>query len=122
MSATERYDDEKVQRYGTIIVVGGGCYGSYYVRQLRRAVRAGALEAKRVLVVDHDVNCAVARELVSSEESGLVVDIVVADWSVFFAAYLADAVREPSRFREDAIVPSPLMPHLMGEWLVSQAR
>ena len=27
------------QRYGTNIVVGGGCYGSYHVRQLWRAVQ-----------------------------------------------------------------------------------
>ena len=30
-----------------IVVVGGGCYGSYYVRQLGRAARAGAGEPKR---------------------------------------------------------------------------
>ncbi len=47
-------------RYGTIVVVGGGCYGSYYVRQLGRASRAGALEWERLLVVDKDQRCAVA--------------------------------------------------------------
>jgi len=122
MSVPERRDDDSPQRYGTIVVVGGGCYGSYYVRQLRRAVRAGALEAQRVLVVDRDANCAVARGLSASSEESPVVEIVVADWSAFFEEYLAGAVREPSRFQADAIVPSPLMPHLMGEWLVARAR
>src|SRR5207248_2590013 len=40
MSVAERASErasERSQRYGTIVVVGGGCYGSYYVRQLRRA-------------------------------------------------------------------------------------
>ena len=49
------------QAFGTIVVVGGGCYGSYYVRQLGRAVAAGALVCRRVLVVDRDANCRVAR-------------------------------------------------------------
>jgi len=122
MSASESHDDHAVQRYGTIIVVGGGCYGSYYVRQLRRAVRAGALEAQRVVVVDRDTNCAVARELASSAPDALRVDVLTQDWSRFFADYLAKAIEAPERHRGDAIVPSPLMPHLMGEWLVARAR
>src|SRR5512133_265768 len=48
-------------RFGTIVVVGGGCYGSYYVRQLTRARDAGAIEYGRVLVVDRDPDCRVAR-------------------------------------------------------------
>ena len=48
------------QRYGRIVVVGGGCYGSYYVRQLRRAERAGAIAWDELVVVDHDQACAVA--------------------------------------------------------------
>jgi hypothetical protein len=108
--------------YGTIIVVGGGCYGSYYVRQLRRAVHAGALEAKRIVVVDRDADCAVARDVRSSAPDELSVDIITQDWSQFFADYLASAVNAPEQHRGDAIVPSPLMPHLMGEWLVARAR
>jgi hypothetical protein len=54
-----------VQRYGTIVVVGGGCYGSYYVRQLGRASSADALSAERVLVVDRDPACRVAAGLQS---------------------------------------------------------
>src|SRR5262249_17658797 len=122
MSVSEQRDDDAIQRYGTIIVVGGGCYGSYYVRQLRRAVRAGALEAQRVVVVDRDANCAVAHELVSSAPDELRVDVATQGWSAFFADYLASAVEAPERHRGDAIVPSPLMPHLMGEWLVNRAR
>jgi hypothetical protein len=120
MSASELHDDS-IQRYGTIIVVGGGCYGNYYVRQLSRALNAGALAVQRVLVVDHDVNCAVARDL-SASAGALPVEVVVEDWTRFFAGYLAGAVESPERHRGDAIVPSPLMPHLMGEWLVTCAR
>ena len=48
--------------YGTIAIVGGGCYGSYYVRQLERARRAGVIEWQRLLVVDRDAACRVASE------------------------------------------------------------
>ncbi|HTK46432.1 MAG TPA: hypothetical protein VL328_00460, partial [Gemmatimonadaceae bacterium] len=49
------------QRFGVVVVVGGGCYGSYYVRQLARAARAGAARWERLVVVDRDAACAVGR-------------------------------------------------------------
>jgi hypothetical protein len=120
MSAPE---GREPQAYGDIIVVGGGCYGGYYVRQLGRAVKANALVARRIVVVDRDPNCAVARDRAGGAENAPVeLDVVIADWSEFFAAYLGAAAREPASAALDAIVPSPLMPHLMGEWIVARAR
>lgn len=104
----------------TIVVVGGGCYGSYYVRQLRRAAAAGAVRAERILVVDRDPACAVAAE--AAGPSPLRMDLVVREWADFFDEYLTAAADSPLTFGRDAIVPSPLMPHLMGEWLVKRAR
>src|SRR5256885_369782 len=43
--------------FGTIVVVGGGCYGSYYVRQLGRAAAAGAADWDQLVVVDRDAAC-----------------------------------------------------------------
>jgi hypothetical protein len=97
------------REYGTIIVVGGGCYGSYYVRQLLRAREAGALAWRRVVVVDRDAGCRVAR-------LGDV-EVVVAEWGEFFREYLGGAGIE-----RDAVVPSPLMPHLFFEWVRDRAR
>ena len=111
-------DREGRQTYGSVIVVGGGCYGGYYVRQLRRAVSAGAIEIARLVVVDRDAHCAVAA---IRDDASLPIDLVVADWRAFFDRYLAAAADDPA-CALDAIVPSPLMPHLMGEWLVSRAR
>ena len=108
------------QTFGTIIVVGGGCYGGYYVRQLRRAAEADAIRAERVIVVDRDPSCAVARDL--SQASAVRVELVVREWREFFEEYLSKASRDPEPTTNDAIVPSPLMPHLMGEWLVGRAR
>jgi hypothetical protein len=112
-----------VQHYGTIVVVGGGCYGSYYVRQLGRASLADALGAERVLVVDRDPACRVAAELRSAGETN--VELVVSDWTAFFDSYLGDAAARAGASEgglPDAIVPSPLMPHLMYEWIERRAR
>ncbi len=103
------------QHYGTIVVVGGGCYGSYYVRQLARARAAAAVTFDEVLVVDRDAACRVATEPPVSD-----VTLVARDWKEFFAGYFAEAAA--ANADRDAIVPSPLMPHLMYEWLVDRAR
>src|SRR5258708_34441870 len=47
-------------RFGTITVVGGGCYGSYYLRQLHRAAAAGAATWNELVVVDRNPHCLVA--------------------------------------------------------------
>lgn len=108
-AATPPHPNERT--YGTICVVGGGCYGSYYVRQLLRARERGALTVDRVLVIDRDPACAVASVV------GGVVDLEISDWAVFFARYLAAPTGD-----RDAVVPSPLMPHLFLHWLESRAR
>jgi hypothetical protein len=109
-----------VQRFGTIVVVGGGCYGSYYVRQLGRAERAGALAWNALIVVDRDPECAVARLPMIERPTGL--EVRVADWRTYFAEYLTRAAADPEVHAGDAIVPSPLMPHLMADWLLERAR
>jgi hypothetical protein len=113
-----------MQRYGTVVVVGGGCYGSYYVRQLARAVKAEALAYDRLLVVDRDAGCRVASELDrTSRERGELApepEVVVSEWTDFFRAYFDEASRTGAS--TDVIVPSPLMPHLMYQWLLDRAR
>jgi hypothetical protein len=109
-----------VQRFGTIVVVGGGCYGSYYVRQLGRAERAGALAWETLVVVDRDPACAVAQLPASERPSAL--EVVAAEWHPYFSGYLTGASVNPDQHARDAIVPSPLMPHLMADWLLERAR
>jgi hypothetical protein len=102
------------QRYGDILVVGGGCYGSYYVRQLQRAAEAGVVHWRRLLVIDRDAECRVAAEGAAT--------LVVREWGSFFAEYLGAKADASASAAEDAIVPSPLMPHLMAQWVMSRAR
>ena len=107
------------QRFGRIVVVGGGCYGGYYVRQLNRAERAGAVSWDELLVVDRDPACAVSR--LHADERPPRLRLVAAAWDEFFARYLA-AASDREESLSDAIVPSPLMPHLMADWLLARAR
>jgi hypothetical protein len=108
-----------MQRFGRIVIVGGGCYGSYYLRQLGRAQRAAAIEWEELIVVDRDAACAVARS--TSEPLPPRTWLVVEEWDRYFGDYLASAAGDAAR-RRDAIVPSPLMPHLMADWLAARAR
>ena len=107
------------QSYATITIVGGGCYGSYYLRQLHRARRAHAIAWDRLVVVDRDAECAVARAQRGAGPDRA--DVVIADWDDYFDGALAAAVRQDALSR-DAIVPSPLMPHLALSWLERRAR
>jgi hypothetical protein len=106
------------QQFGRIIIVGGGCYGSYYVRQLGRAQRAGAADWEELVVVDRDTTCSVGQQGVELPPRSR---LAVAEWHGYFDLYLAQAVGDVAR-RRDAIVPSPLMPHLMADWLTERAR
>jgi hypothetical protein len=102
--------------FGDVVIVGGGCYGTFYAGQLLRARERGAARWRRLLVVDRDPGCRAATEL--RESPG--VELVGAEWGSFFDRYLGTAA--PRAGPPDAIVPSPLMPHLMYEWLVRRAR
>jgi hypothetical protein len=128
------------------VVVGGGCYGTFYARQLERARARGVLTYNRVLVVDRDPACQLTRDLPPSLDR----ELVVRDWDGFFDEYLA-AEAAPGRHpgesrgpvsagppssphplspspcdgeggRPSYIVPSPLMPHLMFNWLMRRAQ
>ncbi len=119
-----------------IVVVGGGCYGTFYARQLGAAKSKGRATFDRLLIVDRDPACQMVRELGESPDRRL----IVSDWDQFFnrflggrsaddRATLGSATARPGseaepgrRAGEDHIVPSPLMPHLMYNWLLRRAR
>jgi hypothetical protein len=92
-----------------LVVIGGGCFGRYHARQLLRAQRSGRLPRQPLVVVDRDPNCPAARELEGAPE----VSLVCSDWSVFLGRWLAAASAA------DQLIPAPLAPHLLWEWLGS---
>lgn len=101
---------------GNVVIVGGGCYGSFYARQLLRARERGRARWRRLIVVDRDGGCQVAGDA----ELAAGCELVVEEWGAFFDRFLAGPEGDAAAL--DAIVPSPLMPHLMYEWLVRRAR
>ena len=107
-------------KFGRIIVVGGGCYGNYYVRQLGRAASAGAASWMELIVVDRNPACRVATLEGDAQPDGLRVEC--ATWEEYFAKYLGAAAVNAEAIQCDAVVPSPLMPHLMAQWLLARAR
>ncbi len=112
-------DARSVVRLRQVVVIGGGCYGGWYTQQLHRALVHGALNVERVTVVDRDAACQVAGRAQVGAFEGLPLEIVHAEWADWLAGWLDDV---PPQEREgDAIVPSPLMPHLLLDWLVSRA-
>lgn len=119
MSATPPGSDTQVE-LGDVIIIGGGCYGTFYTRQLETARARGKVRYRRLLVVDRDSGCAATRELSPDDDR----QVITADWGDFLDRYLAGAMdaNHPGQGPDDVIVPSPLMPHLMYEWLVRRAR
>ena len=102
-----------------IVVIGGGCYGSFYAGQLAEARARDKIAFRRVILVDRNPACQAVRDHPLEADFTLAVD----DWNPFLDEFLN---REPAPHGtpDDAIVPSPLMPHLMAHWLgrVAQRR
>ncbi len=96
-----------------LVVVGGGCYGCYHTRQLVKALRAARLPEQHVLVVDRDRGCRAASEFEGAAE----VTLLTADWREFLRGWLPGDARP-----EDQLIPAPLAPHLLWEWLAAELR
>lgn len=114
--ATVRADGSAPLAFGRVVIIGGGCYGSYYLQQLRRARARGAAVIRELLLVDRDPACRVAREAAEVATGAQDHRLVVAEWEPFLEEFL----RGPTA-ADDAIVPSPLMPHLLLYWLRDRA-
>ncbi len=98
-------------------MVGGGCYGTFYASQLAKAKARGKADYRTVIVVDRNPDCQARRELGEAGDR----QFVRQEWSAFFDDWLAHAPRAHDA-RDDHIVPSPHMPHLMFEWVLRRAR
>jgi hypothetical protein len=101
-----------------VIVVGGGCYGTFYATQLAKAKEKGKARFRKVVVVDRDPVCRARRELGEAPDR----EFVERGWTEYFDAFLGSSERSALDAPQDFIVPSPLMPHLMFEWVVRRAR
>lgn len=105
--------------FARIVVIGGGCYGSWYAQQLTRAITRGALTVREIVVVDRDPDCQVAVRWRAGAYAPAPLRVVMSAWDTFLAEWLAEG---PEALAHDAMVPSPLMPHLCLDWLVARAQ
>lgn len=110
-------DEAPATAFRDVVVVGGGCYGTFYGRQLEAAADRGKVTFRQVVLVDRDPYCQAVRELTPRADRA----IVVARWDDYLDALLAREAPHAGQ-PDDAIVPSPLMPHLMAHWLEREAR
>jgi hypothetical protein len=106
-------------RFERVVVIGGGCYGSWYTQQLTRAMRRGALTVADIVVVDRDRACRVGQALAADAYAGMPVRLDTREWAAYLVDWLASG---PEALEGHAMVPSPLMPHLCLDWLVARAR
>ena len=92
------------------IIVGGGCYGHFYVRQLLRG--AERIGLTRLTVVDRDPQCRVAREFSDPR-----LQLVVREWRDFLFPYFRELVAraEQSGAVTAHYVPPCLAPHILFE-------
>lgn len=97
-------------RVPSFVVIGGGESGVFYVRQLLRARAAGVLDTDRILVIDRNPSCLVARD------PSPLVEVEVTDWGEWLDAHL-DHLES-----DDHVVPYHWAPHLFFDWLTRQAR
>jgi hypothetical protein len=116
LSTADASSDSVVLR--DVAIVGGGCYGIFYARQMVRAAERGAARYRRLLIVDRDRACRFAKEMGAARDR----ELVTSEWAEFFDTWLGGMSPSGKDEPPDAIVPSPLMPHLMYDWLVRRAR
>ena len=105
--------------FSRIVVIGGGCYGSWYTQQLARAQSSGALSVTEVTVVNRNANCKVATGLDEQKYGTLNVTLAVSTWANYLDQWLTES---DEALTHQAMVPSPLMPHLLLDWLVARAQ
>jgi hypothetical protein len=101
-----------------VVVVGGGCYGTFYATQLAKAKARGKARFRTVVIVDRDAGCRARSELPEAPDRSF----VTSEWDAFFDRFLFEAQPTAAPDSPDYIVPSPHMSHLMFEWLVRRAR
>jgi hypothetical protein len=118
-SRTPREPARDLLRFNRIVVIGGGCYGSWYAGQLARATERGALAASEIVVVDRNPACKVAGLLADGAFDTLPLRLVHTTWDAYLAEWLGAG---SDALAGDAMVPSPLMPHLCLDWLMARAR
>lgn len=92
------------------MIFGGGCYGTFYGRQLLRARASGAHPVDGIRIVDHDPECRARAEL------GDAVELDTRDWDAYLDASLFDIPGDVH------LVTPPFTPHLALAWILRRGQ
>src|SRR5260370_39468127 len=95
-----------------VIVVGGGCYGTFYVAQLAKAKQRDKARFRRGVGGDRDSACRARVELGDAPDRAY----VGRDWTTYFGEVLGAPPPPPAGEPQDYILPAPLVPPLLVEW------
>ncbi len=99
---------KKIERVRNFHVVGGGCFGTQYVKWLLRAKDKGMIKFEKVIAIDRNPECRLTREV--PQDDGVV--LVKRDWVDYFSDLLLNEFQNPDS-RWDHWVPAPLSPHIL---------
>lgn len=94
----------------SIVVIGGGCWGHQHASHLLKAKAKGKTAFRRLIVVDRNAEHQVSREIGERPD----VTVVQADWGSFLTGYV------PVAGPGDLLVPAPIAPHLIFDWLLER--
>ena len=99
------------------IILGGGCFGAFYVRQLLRG--ADRIGVGAIHIIDKDSNCRVRRDF--GENARLAYHIQ--DWKDFLLPYFNGCLvrREAGEAVEDHYIPPTFAPHILMELFLEKA-
>ena len=88
-----------------IIVIGGGCYGTFQTRRLLKAIDAGRIGADaRIVIIDRNGSPPAKAEF--SGDSRVV--FAKSDWSSFLTSYFLEYAGNG-----DQLIPAHIAPHLL---------
>ena len=89
--------------------------------RMQRAERADGSDAR---VADADADARIVGRSSGDEYCGLPIRFIASDWAAFFARWFVEAIEmaglDAIHVPRDAVVPSPLMPHLLADWVASR--
>jgi hypothetical protein len=99
------------------VILGGGCFGAFYVRQLLRG--AERIGVGTVHVVDKDPECRVRRDF----GDRVPIEYHIQDWKDFLLPYFGRCLarREAGEPVTDHYIPPTFAPHILMELFIEQA-
>jgi hypothetical protein len=97
-----------------VIIIGGGCFGTFYTRQLLTARSEGKIAFESLNIIDKNKDCQMTREIQDPEAQ-----VSAMDWKAYLRGYAAQYFDQPDlKFREDIFIPSHWAPHLLWDMLI----